>query len=466
VGGVINFITPKQGSAQPGGKLSAEYGSFDTQRFDGTVSASSDSLYANAGLSHFSSNNDRPNNDFEATSTLDTFGWAISKQAQLDVVTGYIHSSAGVPGSISSPSTTESSERDLAFTSTSVTVNPTEEWTHTLTAALARQNDETRGSSFSNGDTEIASQGLSYQADYRPWDNVSLLAGAERNWQDIEVSNTSTPIGRTEDNSAGFVGGSYEPITNLHLVGSARHESYDQFYGSANTWRYGVSCKFAGTQTVIHASDGTAFAAPEPQNLVDFGFGGGPAATSLEPERSRGQEVGVEQIWNKQFSTAVTAFRSKVTNLVQFDENTFVTSNVGEASIYGVESAAQYRPIETITLAVNYTYLTAHDDQLDEALVRRPRHAINADLRWQATREWLIGAGVHGEVLRYENIGFPHTSARVEDFVSVRVFTQYALWENLLLKARVENALDESYAEARGFPVLPLAVYGGVEWRF
>jgi vitamin B12 transporter len=48
----------------------------------------------------------------------------------------------------------------------------------------------------------------------------------------------------------------------------------------------------------------------------------------------------------------------------------------------------------------------------------------------------------------------------------VRIFSTYAVRENLLLKLRVENALDEEYEEVLGYASLPRGIFGGVEWRF
>jgi vitamin B12 transporter len=48
----------------------------------------------------------------------------------------------------------------------------------------------------------------------------------------------------------------------------------------------------------------------------------------------------------------------------------------------------------------------------------------------------------------------------------VRVFSSYALSKNLILKLRLENVLDERYAEVKDFPALPFGAYGGLEWRF
>jgi vitamin B12 transporter len=255
---------------------------------------------------------------------------------------------------------------------------------------------------------------------------------------------------------AGFVAATYDVTGAFTILGSARRDVYKESYGAANTWRYGATYRFAGTGTRVHASDGTAFAAPEVQNFA-YSF---PLVTSLEPERSRGQEVGVSQPWGGKLDTSVTAFRNEVENLVQFVGG--AAQNVGRARIRGVETALVYRPAQTVGLSVNYTYLDAENGLDNRPLVRRPRHAFNAQTTWQATSAWLVGTGLRIQMRRYD--APPYST--VEDFATVRVFSSYALGKNLILKLRLENVLDEHYAEVKDFPALPFGAYGGVEWRF
>jgi len=317
-------------------------------------------------------------------------------------------------------------------------------------------------SAFSDQDVEVKTQGLIYQVDYTRADALAVQVGAEENRQTIDSTptgtNTALPFYREERSRAVFVGGTFSPLKNLTLVGSVRRDVYDDDYGSANTWRYGASYRIAATGTVIHASDGTAFAAPEVQNFIDFGFG--PSATALDPERSRGQEIGVMQEFGKDFSVEATVFWNEIHDLIQY---VFPSAqNIGLAKTHGVETAAAYRFADVWTAQVAYTYLTARDEVNDTPLARRPRHTVSAEVRGEVARGWLVGAGVRGVSDRRD--GFP--LGPVEDYVVVRVFSQYAVRKNLLLKARVENVFDENYAEVAGYPALPVAVYGGIEWRF
>lgn len=469
LGGAINFLTPR--CVVPGsfdGSVSAEYGSFEHARAEAVVSTAGKNAYANLAASITSDENDRPNNAFDARSSLNSFGWSITPTVQLDVVAGYLEFDGGTPGSVPFASLTQQLDRKLSFLMPSLTFRPSENWTHTLTAGLAKQQDAQRGTdpTFTfpyDDDKTVDSQTLGYQVDFKPLPALNLQAGVEKNWQDVEVTPAPGPGGvfglnyaRYEVSEAGFVGATYDVTDALTILGSARRDVYDEFYGSANTWRYGATYLFAGTGTRVHASDGTAFAAPEVQNFA-YSF---PVVTSLAPERSRGQEVGVSQPWGDKLDTSVTAFRNEVKNLVQFVGG--AAQNVGRADIRGVETTLDYRPVKTVGLSVNYTYLDAENGLTNRPLVRRPRHAFNAQATWQATSAWLVGTGVRVQMRRYDAPPY----GQVEDFATVRVFSSYALRKNLLLKLRLENVFDERYAEVKDYPALPFGAYGGVEWKF
>src|SRR5690606_22691966 len=105
--------------------------------------------YFNIAAAAGTTNNDRPNNEFDSRSALSSFGYALTPTLQLDVIVGYIAFEGGVPGSLAFGSPTQTLDRELGFILPSLTLRPNAEWTHTLSFALAKQEDTQRGTSFS-----------------------------------------------------------------------------------------------------------------------------------------------------------------------------------------------------------------------------------------------------------------------------------------------------------------------------
>ena len=139
-------------------------------------------------------------------------------------------------------------------------------------------------------------------------------------------------------------------------------------------------------------ASGTGFKAPTLDELYDsfpaFGFFANP---NLKPEESVGWDAGFEQKLTGLLPAAPpvefgsTFFHNDISNLI--DTNSTGTSyvNIGKATTYGTENYVSYKPWETLTLRADYTYTMANDDITHTELLRRPKHKVSVDAKWQAT---------------------------------------------------------------------------------
>ncbi len=473
LGGAVNFITQRGATDGVSGTLAGDYGTFATRHAEVGVTAARNGVSASVGGAHYATDNRRPNSAFEASSTLNTFGWQVTPAARLELLAGWLCRDGGSPGGGTQTTAADPDERfeqELWFLAPSLIVKTGEAWTHTVDFSLARQHSAADNTQvFSDYTTTVRTRGLVYQVEFHPSVALAAYAGAERGWQDADYApgagNFALPFTRDERHVAVFAGVQFKPVAGLTLLASARRDDYAAFYGAANTWRYGASYRVAATGTVLHAAEGTAFAAPELQNFVDFGFG--PPPTTLRPERARGQEVGVTQeLLEGKLTLSATAFQSKTTDLVQFDFLSLTSKNIGLARMRGVETSAEWRFAAAGAFTVGYTYLEARDAVAARPLQRRPRHTFFAELRGEPLPGWTLGAGLRGVSDREDTDPVTFIRAQQPGYVVARVFTQYEVNKNLRLKLRVENALNRRYSETAGFPALPLGVHGGVEWRF
>ena len=162
---------------------------------------------------------------------------------------------------------------------------------------------------------------------------------------------------------------------------------------------------------------------------------------------------------------SATYFHNRFRDLFDYAITDFTTYqgrivNRSRATTQGAELAADIRVGAVTGVRASYTYLDAHDDVSGARLLRRPRHAGDVDAHVQATKAWLIGAGLHVVAGRIDS-GGPLAS-----WTTARLYTSYAVTSGLRLKLRVENALNKAYEEVLGYPALPRGVFGSVEWRF
>lgn len=265
-------------------------------------------------------------------------------------------------------------------------------------------------------------------------------------WEDVEVDDASVFGTNLEDEGqrtrAGFAQWVGE-VGPLRVDLGLRHDDNSAFGGHTSP-RAGLLLRL-GAHDRLHASWGEGFRAPSVGELFFPGIGN----PDLEPEISRGYELG----WVHErpgLRAAVTGFENRITDLIEFDLPGFTNINV-DARTRGVEGSL--RLADGIFAAeLNGTWTEAENRDLDLPLLRRPEWKSNLVLT--ATP----GAWTTSLIVRYvgerPDADPADTTVRVENpsYVRTDVALSWRATERLAPYLRVENAADETYSPAVGFP--------------
>ena len=270
---------------------------------------------------------------------------------------------------------------------------------------------------------------------------------------------------RTNDRSAaGFLSTTVHPARGVTVDAGLRYDHFSSVGGAA-TGRTGVSW-VPVTGTKLRATYGTGFTAPGSDDRYGVREWGQLANPDLAPEKSQGWDVGVDQtLAGGSVAFSATYFHNRFRNLFEYEITDFEAFtghivNRARATTAGVELAAAATVARIVHARIAYTYLDARNDTDAVRLIRRPRQVVDVEVRVQPALAWTVGAGLHGVADRVESAG------PIEDYTTARLFASYEVVRNLLLKARVENALNERYEEVLGYAALPRGAYGSVEWKF
>ncbi|HSH96291.1 MAG TPA: TonB-dependent receptor, partial [Roseimicrobium sp.] len=313
--------------------------------------------------------------------------------------------------------------------------------------------------------TVLANQ-IDWQNTIKALDNWTITAGM--GFQDVGIKRTSggfTGIDQSQTGVGAYIQSQFEPVERLHLVNSVRYDSYSD-YGSAGTWRQGVSYRIPTLETLVHGSVSKSFAPPSAQDLY-FPFGANP---NLKPETSRGWEAGLEQpLWQEKIKLSATYFHNEIDNFIELDP-TFTPQNIPRATTEGVETALKFAPCKEFETRISYTYLTATDDVNLRRLTRRPRHQLNWDVTARPIEKLTITAGI-GWTVERQDVAFPpptfaRTNIPIEDYLTLRAAVTYEITSQWQVWVRGENLTDNKYVYVAGFPALRAAVYGGVKFKF
>lgn len=461
LGGVVLIETAGAGTSPISGVVSGTAGSFET--YGGAVAAqgAAKGFGYSASVSHLQSDNDRPDNEFDQWSGSTRLEYAFSELFTVGLTY------RGYAGDYEDPSSLLSTyPGDVETTSRLVTLyadwHPVEVFSSRLTTAWHESEYDwvdTSGSPFPSDYNTVATRKiLDWQNTWSVIPQLELVGGLNHEHLDYDADGATVD----DDLAAGYLSATVKPLDNVTVNAGLRYDDYDSV-GDATTGRVGAAWFLPASRTTLRSSYGTGFAVP---SLSDrFGGAWQPANPDIKPEKSRGWDVGFDQVLpGSKVVVGATYFRNKFSDAIGYDPFSFMSINSDNAESSGVEVSLSARLNDVLQFRGSYTYLDMNDVSNAAWRLNRPRHVADASLTAQATSQWLVGIGSHltGERSTYGTVG----PVDLPGFVTVRVFSHYDVSPSLALKARVENVLDKNYEEVAGYPGLPLAAYGSVEWRF
>ncbi|MDO8540668.1 MAG: TonB-dependent receptor [Opitutaceae bacterium] len=457
MGGVI-LVDTTRGCAPFGGSLALSAGSFDSIGASGALQGGTKAFDYSVSLGYTETANDQPANDYRQ--------WAYTTRLEYTPTPTLLFGATwrGQNGDFEEPGSRLFHAPGVVDTDNSLaTVYGQASFGETFTSrlTLAAHRRAYAYASFGSVSAQRNRRNiLDWQNTWAAATRAEIVAGVNYERSRFAIDRVTSD----DDVAAGYVSTTLRPTDAVTVIGGVRYDDFESV-GSAITWRTGASWRVA-TGTKLRATYGTGFSAPGADDRYGVPQWGQLANSNLAPEKSKGWDVGIEQDFLRGAATlSATYFKNEFRDLFEWEYVNFVTYegrtvNRARASTKGAELAIAANPASAVRTRLSYTYLEAHNEVTGAPLARRPRHTGDAEVRVQAMKAWKIGAGVHFVADRLDG------TRPFEDYTNVRVFTSYALTADLLLKLRIENALNEAYEEVYGYAALPRGVFGGVEWRF
>ena len=293
---------------------------------------------------------------------------------------------------------------------------------------------------------------------------VAAIAGVNAEWSEV----TDTDGANDERLQAGYAEVTVTPDPNLVISAGARYDDYTTFT-ARTTGRLTAAYFIPAAHLKLRGTLGTGFMPPS--LAARYGSPFQRANPSLRPERSRGVDVGVDRFFDGgRTAVGVTLFENQLADLIGFESAQFPdlgrSVNIARARTRGVEASARTER-GAFDGRLSYTFTDAIDlgavGTEEERLIRRPRHAVAADLSYRR-RAVTVGLGLFGALGREDSDfnDFPFQRVNPGDYVDARVYGGWALGSGVAVEARVENIFGTRYEEAYGFPALGRRVAVGL----
>ncbi|MBN7796956.1 TonB-dependent receptor domain-containing protein [Parahaliea mediterranea] len=193
-----------------------------------------------------------------------------------------------------------------------------------------------------------------------------------------------------------FVQDEWKPTEALQLVAGVGVDNHEEYGSEFNPRLYAVYDLTAAW--ALKGGYGEGFRAPSLTELSPgyevlaaggrFWVDGNP---DLEPERSSSYELGLDYN-NTHWFASLRVFENQLEDLVQsvcytncgqrgIERRAY--QNLAESNILGAEISLQGDLVESLSFAVNYTYLDTEDEETGEDLQDRPEYMTRLNLNWR-----------------------------------------------------------------------------------
>jgi vitamin B12 transporter len=483
IGGVINIITRKGTGGPFQASVQQEVGNYDTLVSRATVHGAWKVLHYALSASHFESNGQFQNDETDANAISARIGATLPWDSTLDFIFRYNKNDIGVPvkGVFPGPqpinpiiNRNARSQSETTIFSLEGKTRPVEWWE--TRGRLARyensagfQDPVDPGVAF---DFPTFSQ-VNVERREAEWVNSFFIGkwstssvGLEHRREIGENHNTFRAVSETQ---SVFFEQQLRFFERLFVTGGFRVED-NSVWGTTTTERGSLAFLIKETGTRLRGSAGTGFRAPTFNDLFFPGFGN----PILEPEDSLSYDFGVDQkLWNNRIRLGLTYFQNEFKNLITccipIPTAPFGGPfNVGRARSAGIEFTSEVDVLPNLVASLNYTYTDSENLATDRLLPREPRHRWNIGLTWEPITKLSLFTQVHVVTEQFEAFGEVYNSGHTQVDIggTWRILERMGWLRKLELTARIQNLLNEGYAEVRGFPALGINALVGLRASF
>ncbi len=480
IGGVINIITRK-GRGPVTAHVSAEGGSFGTGNVSAGIRGGGDghhfSLGGNAlrtsGISIASGNE---KDGYKNQTYHARLGAQPARDLEIELLGRYVKADVETDNVPTDNDDRTGSDHALGRTRLKYSLFDGD-WKHALGAAMHRKR-RTVESRWGTNEYDGRKMRLDYET------NVFFESSAL-----AEATHAVTFVTEREKDSQ-MSGGAGSDVTNhgysaeyqlglgdrVFLSGSLRRDDNERFKDTT-TYRATAAYVLDESGTRFHGSFGTGVKNPTLSHLFQQ-FGRVGPNPDVEPEESKGWDIGVEQnLLESRLTVDVTYFNNRPTNLIYWNDagtaydwqnpetgdDDFYDNLGGTSRIRGLELALRAKPRERMELSAQYTYTDAKDPD-GNLLPRRAEHVASVNLGYA----FLDGRTVVDLGIDYNGKQLNRTANPVmlDAFVLVNLAAAYKVTERIEVFGRVDNLFDEDYEEVPGYQTTGIGVFAGVRGSF
>jgi outer membrane cobalamin receptor len=312
--------------------------------------------------------------------------------------------------------------------------------------------------------------GLEGNMDIDLFKGINLLVGAEYKrykWENrgITLDENGADINGTETEAAAglhtfglLTEAQYRPNDNIKMIAGLRRERHSEF-GTEYVPRYGIVIS-PYKNTAIKLNYGYHYNAPTPNALFwpyeDWGWGMGTQGNrNLRPETGKHSDAGIEQgLINDNLFVNITYFKWEIKDKISWipDASFFYTpQNLDRYKSCGWEIGMETRPLYNLTFSLAYTYTDA-EEEISGGVARKALYT--SDNYFKSSMKYLNDAGFNASAtIRYtgERPAYyalnndPEPSVTLASYYTIDLKLEKNLLDKWILSLQCNNLLDKEY---------------------
>jgi outer membrane cobalamin receptor len=301
--------------------------------------------------------------------------------------------------------------------------------------------------------TEFRQSQVTLYSTFAPGKNFDLSAGADvlkeqatrRAELDLGFAQLPSDFSLDRRTSAVFAEASARPVEALAIYGSVRLDDTNRDR-SRTSARLSTEYSLAPLDSTVRLTWANGHKEPSFYSLGDSLVGN----PNLRVERSETLEAAFTKRLGDRFTATLAGFRSRYTDLIDFDFATFRLINRSRVRIDGLEASVQYRPFDALVVAATWTQ-SRFDLDDDARLLYRPKSYGGINASWHIDDHWDVFADARWTAERHGS-SVPTGDRDLDSYERIDLSVSRRLANDAKIYFNLDNALDSSYEDAVGFP--------------
>lgn len=453
MGGVINIITLKNDKQGLSGNIGASYGSFNTQKYYGTLGFKKDKLSVFASVNHDQTDGTRANTDFKITNGYTKVGYEINKHFSINADFNIAEFNANDNGPITAP---KPFNIDIQRAKTALSLENKYENSEGALKLYHNFGEHTLSDGFHSTDRN---SGMMLYQSFKFKTGTLVTVGTDFKQYGGTVNQTAVKDSLiTLNEVAAYMYAQQELFDKFTISAGLRADRHSKL-GTELIPMGGISY-YPSQNTTLKASVSKGFRNPTLMELYLYA-----PNPNLEPERMMNYELSwMQSLLNNKLKLELTFYKVKGDNLIQVVAPPVPgkRQNVGNFDNKGFEFSGKFAVSKAVFIHANYSYL-----DLKKPVVAAPRQQLNISTNYKY-KIWDLNVGVQYIEQLYTAVSAKPTVPHIiqPEYLLLNARVACTPIKNLQLFVAGNNLLNKAYQINNGYPMPGINFNGGVNYRF